>query len=74
MTTCNLETRMRKTKGPGCQAGVVGYVSEEDWANYVRQVAGCDDDAWRQLVQRHDLAQLRVHQALAHLARHHQEG
>lgn len=57
-----------------CQPQSAGYyISSEEWENFMAQVAECEDESWRHLMQTHDLAQLRVHQALDHLASLHLE-
>ena len=60
-------------KTGACQPQIVGQAMQEDWAGYVDQIVECDDAEWRELVQAHDLAQLHIHQALDHIARHHGE-
>jgi hypothetical protein len=54
-----------------CRPQVAEQMTDAAWEDYVAQVRDCEDDGWRQLVETHDLARLRIHQVLAHLAEFH---
>jgi hypothetical protein len=56
-----------------CAPQLAGQATDEAWDAYVAHVRDCDDDGWRQLMLTHDLARLRIHQVLAHLAQHHRQ-
>ena len=55
-------------KTGACRPDFVGRFSEAQWEGYVAQVAGCDRARWRDLVETHDLARLRVHQVMSRMA------